>query len=615
MAAQNENLGLTAGEPADPPPSSPAADPFEVYSDAVAGYLSQGSRSQRRRLSSLAAELAAQRASLTDLIDALWQAARRDTLAASPQGAGERLEAVLDLQKELCSIFEQTRDSERRAHQNLAAAYSQKIREVDAILDNLPALAFMKDTQFRYITVNRSFSEALGIPTSEIISKTDADLFPEEVASKFRERDREVMETGKAIRDEKTVDFDGDARTLLIIKAAILDARGHPTGLIGAGFDITERKRIELENKRLAAALESAGEAIFITDISGRIEYVNRAFERMTCYSREELAGKTPRILKSSRHDAEFFREMWATIGRGEVWQGTVTNRRKDGTVYESDQTIAPVKDEDGKTTHYVAVSRDITERRRMVETLQRAVMVKTEFTSMVSHELRTPLSAIKESIGVVEDLTAGPLNKQQAEFLFLAKRNVDRLHRLINDTLDFSKIERGEFRLHSARHNLNTIAREVVFQQRMAAKQRGLQLELALEESLEPVLFDPDRISQVLVNLIGNAIRYCEGSWIEVGTRIEGAEVIVRVQDSGPGIAEDQLKNIFDPFVQLSTGPGRKVGGTGLGLAISRQIVELHGGRIWVESELGKGSAFYFALNNEQETSDQKKKEVSQTL
>jgi len=214
-----------------------------------------------------------------------------------------------------------------------------------------------------------------------------------------------------------------------------------------------------------------------------------------------------------------------------------------------------------------------------------------------------------------VEDLTAGPLNKQQAEFLFLAKRNVDRLHRLINDTLDFSKIERGEFRLHSARHDLNTIAREVVFQQRLAAKQRGLQLELALEESLEPVLFDPDRISQVLVNLIGNAIRYCEGSWIEVGTTIEGAEVIVRVQDSGPGIAEDQLKNIFDPFVQLSTGPGRKVGGTGLGLAIARQIVELHGGRIWVEAELGKGSAFYFALNNEQETNDPKEKEVCQTL
>jgi signal transduction histidine kinase len=296
---------------------------------------------------------------------------------------------------------------------------------------------------------------------------------------------------------------------------------------------------------------------------------------------------------------------MWMQLLQGEVWEGTLTNCRKDGSLFEVDLTIAPVRDGTGEIANYVAVYRDITERKHMVETLQRAVMVKTEFTSMVSHELRTPLSAIKEAIDVVEDGTAGPLNKHQENFLALAKRNVDRLHRLINDTLDFSRLERGEFRLRVGRSDLNAIVGEVVLQQRLAAKKRGLQLELSLDDSLPPVRLDPDRVSQVLVNLISNAIRYCEGSWIEVSTERKANEVILKVQDSGPGIPEEQLQDIFHAFVQLSTGPGRRVGGTGLGLAISKQIVELHGGRIWVESEVGSGSAFYFSLQLDDEALD----------
>ena len=287
---------------------------------------------------------------------------------------------------------------------------------------------------------------------------------------------------------------------------------------------------------------------------------------------------------------------MWSKLVRGEVWRGMLMNRKGDGSIFEADQTIAPVGDDSGRIGGYVAVARDITERKRMVETLLRAVMVKTEFTSMVSHELRTPLTAIKEAINVVEDGTAGPLNKHQADFLALARRNVDRLHRLINDTLDFSKLERGDFHLELSLHDLNALMREVIQQQRLAAKKHGLQLEQSLDDSLGQVRLDPDRISQVLVNLIGNAIRY-GGGWIEVTTRKTGDEAVVKVQDSGPGIPAQKLEHIFEAFVQLSTGPGRRVGGTGLGLAICEQIIELHGGRIWVESEVGKGSAFYFAL------------------
>ena len=430
-----------------------------------------------------------------------------------------------------------------------------------------------------------------------MIAKTDFELFPRAVATRFVERDRQVMAGRAPIRHEEAVEFGGETRTVLVIKAPVLDNDGQPTGLIGVGFDITERKHMEQERIRLAAALESAGEAIFITDTQGSIQFVNPAFEHLTGYARAEVIGHNPRILKSGCHEAELYRNLWGTLIRGEVWKGTLRNKRKDGSLYDVDQTIAPVRNGESRTSGFVAVARDITERKRMLQTLQQALMVKSEFTSMVSHELRTPLTAIKEAVDIVADGTAGDVNKQQADFLQLAKRNVDRLHRLINDTLDFSKLERGEFRPRLADHELNTLASEIVAQQRLAAKKQGLRLEFAPGDELPPIPMDADRISQVLINLITNAIRYCDSGWIEVSTQRRGSEAIVKIQDSGPGIPAEKLENIFEAFVQLSTGPGRRSGGTGLGLAICKKIVELHGGRIWVESELGRGSAFYFAL------------------
>jgi PAS domain S-box-containing protein len=384
---------------------------------------------------------------------------------------------------------------------------------------------------------------------------------------------------------------------MLFVKAPVADIEGHTEGLIGVAFDLTERKRAEADRDRLAAAVQSIAEGVCITDIAGTIQYVNPAFETITGYSSAEVLGETPRLLKSGKHDTDFYRSMWKTLRQGERWMGAVINRRKDGRLFEADLSIAPVRGEDGRTDSYVAVTRDTTERQRMIDTLQRAVMVKSEFTSMVSHELRTPLTAIKEAIDVVEDETAGAVNEQQKNFLNLAKRNVDRLHRLINDTLDFSRLERGEFHLRLEWLDLNAVVGEVFEQQSLPARNRGLALEFHPSSDLPRLRIDGDRISQVLVNLIGNAIRYCQRGGITVHTRLAGGEALVEVEDTGPGIPADQLEHIFNAFVQLSSGPQRRVGGTGLGLAISKKIIELHGGRIWAESELDRGSRFVFAL------------------
>ena len=568
-----------------------------AYGEALHRYVVHSNEESREQLGPLSRELAAQHIPIPQALTTLWTAVTPALRGSSPSRFGDVLDRVLDAQRTLAAAYDQAFEMDRLSHLRLASAYAHKIREISTLLDNLPAFIFLKDMRFRYGSVNRLYSDALALLPQQIIGKTDLELFPAEAARLLAQQEQQALDEQTAVSQEVTLLFSGLPRSVLFLKAPVLSPTGETEGLIGVGFDLTERKRTEGERTRLAAAVEAIGEAVCITGVDGAIQYVNPAFEEITGYSRKQALGKNPRILKSGKHDQEFYRQMWETLGRGELWQGAVINQKADGTLFEADLSIAPVHGDGGAVTSYVAVTRDITERRRMVDTLHRAVMVKSEFTSMVSHELRTPLTAIKEAIDVVEDQTAGPINEHQKNFLVLAKRNVDRLHRLINDTLDFSKLERGEFNLQPQRQDLNAVIAEVIQQQALPAQKRGLTLEFFPEPGLTPFSFDADRVSQVLVNLVGNALRYCERGSISVRTRRLERDVLVQVEDTGPGIAPESLEHIFDAFVQLSSGPQRLTGGTGLGLAISKKIVELHGGRIWAESELGRGSKFLFTL------------------
>lgn len=564
---------------------------------ALIAFAKSGSEEDRTNLRWLAAAMADRGAGPAACAAPLWREFRSLLLSVSDRDRPLLLDRILAAQNEVWTLFDRAYHLERRAHRQMASAYTRKNVEVNHILDSLPAYTFSKDAQSRYTAVNSAFCEALGLPKERILARTDKDLFPSEIADELTERDREVLQGRTALRQEGSAELNGERRTLLITKAPLIDSEGRVGGLVGVGIDITNRKELETEQRRLAAAVESAHDAILITDVEGVIQFVNSGFEKMSQYSRDEALGANPRILKSGQHDEDFYREMWSRLKSGQVWHGVLTNRRKDGSLYEVDEVITPLRGDDGEISGYVVVARDVTEHKRLLETLQQAVLVKSDFTSMVSHELRTPLCAMKEAIDLVEDGSAGPLNDHQSQFLGLAKRNVDRLHRLINDVLDFSRIERGTFRMQITPGHLNPVIAEIAGQQHLASRKKDIDISVDLDPGVGRVPFDADRISQVLVNLIGNAVRYCDGSWIRVSSLKRADEVVVTTRDSGPGIPPEQLENIFNPFLQLSSGLGRHAGGTGLGLAICRRIVEAHGGRIWAESKLGKGSALSFTL------------------
>ncbi len=227
---------------------------------------------------------------------------------------------------------------------------------------------------------------------------------------------------------------------------------------------------------------------------------------------------------------------------------------------------------------------------------LEKVLKIKSDFTAMVSHELRTPLAAIKEGIAIVSDGTTGELNPRQKEFLDIARKNVDRLSRLINSILDFQRLESGKLHFHIIDNDINEIVVDVHNTMSSLARDKGLEFRLSLGKDIGRVKFDRDRIIQVLTNLVNNAIKFTDHGWIEVTTVREEDKVKVSVSDSGLGIRKEDIPRLFGQFVQLHTGVERR-GGSGLGLAISKQIIEAHKGVIWVESEEGKGSAFVFTL------------------
>jgi signal transduction histidine kinase len=224
---------------------------------------------------------------------------------------------------------------------------------------------------------------------------------------------------------------------------------------------------------------------------------------------------------------------------------------------------------------------------------------VQREFTSVVSHELRTPLASIKTAIDLVMKKTLGKINAEQEEVLGRAKKNVDRLKRLIDDILDLTKMESGKLKMNIMKNDIHQAIKDVAEGQRDFAQGRGLYIKTAPDSQVPFISFDSDRIGQVLNNLVGNAIKFTKQGGITLKTtnKYNGDFVLVSVIDTGKGISEENMKKLFQKFQQVESPEENEEGGTGLGLAISKEIIGLHGGKIWVESKVDKGTVFQFTL------------------
>ena len=335
------------------------------------------------------------------------------------------------------------------------------------------------------------------------------------------------------------------------------------------------------------------------TDINGKITYVSTALEKLSGFSRSELIGYSHRKFKHEDMDPSVYADLWNTILAKKVWIGELKNKTKNGDAYWVKITISPELDAGGNITGFSSHKEDITDKKKLeVEKrkTQEALKFKSMFLSNMSHEIRTPLNGI---IGLTSVALKTNLDEKQKELMDKIQSSSNILLGVVNDILDISKIESGKMTIEKSHFNLKTLVNNIHSMLFEKASEKGITFTTECKElQHDTFIGDSLRISQVLTNLLNNAIKFTSKGYVKLHiSHLNDEQIRFAVIDSGIGIKEEQLHSLFKEFIQADMSTSRKYGGTGLGLAISKNLVELMGGVIVVESELGKGSRFYFDL------------------
>jgi len=354
------------------------------------------------------------------------------------------------------------------------------------------------------------------------------------------------------------------------------------------------------ELTKLSKAVEQSSATVIITDTSGNIEYVNLKFVETAGYTAEEVIGRNPRFLKSGHTSSEEYTQLWETVTAGHEWQGEFHNKKKNGELYWEAASISPVKNEDGTITNFLAIKEDITKRkayenalRSAKEDAEYANYTKTQFLANMSHELRTPLNGI---IGFSEMMTQeilGPLPATYSDYAADIHLSGQHLLALITDILDTSKLEVGEIDLKETKNNLSILAATVVHLLQQKAEDKSISVTIEIPDDLALLYADATRLKQILLNLLSNAIKFTPANGrvtVDAHLNSDGA-MVLRVADTGRGISADDIPKVLEPFKQVESIMTRSHEGSGLGLPLSKRLVELHGGSLEIESQLGSGT------------------------
>ncbi len=513
-------------------------------------------------------------------------------------------------------------------------------RFLQAVIDNSAALVYAKDPEGRYLLVNRRWADLLGFSAEQVVGRTDADLFPADLAAAFRANDLQALAAGRAEESQERAVVNGETRTYISVKFPLFDARGEAYATCGISTDITRLKATEDELRRTNVLTETA------------LDLTKSGYWHVTLAEPDsyDSSPRTVAIL-GNVPDPPAYRyrfDEWAAhcregdesaaaaavealssvlTGARPLNEATYAYRRPvDGRVVWIHALALTVKDADGKPAEVYGVVQDITEFKRLENDLRQATrraeeatQAKSAFLATMSHEIRTPMNAVINMTALALETELTP---RQRQYLSVAHSSARNLLGLINDILDFSKIEAEKVDIESVPFRLRGVLEEVTetFRAKVAEKHVELIVHV-LPDVPDGLVGDPLRIRQVLTNLIGNAFKFTERGEVSLrcaalergaqsAEREDGSgdsrpapraprpgEATLRfeVRDTGVGIPAEQQGRLFQPFTQADSSTSRKYGGTGLGLAISLRLARLMGGDLTFESEPGRGTTFFF--------------------
>ena len=547
------------------------------------------------------------------------------------------------------AIERELAEAEVRREKQMALEKSSQFGRI--IEDSSNEIYIFDAETLNFVQVNRGARENLGYTMEELTRLTPLGIKPEHTEKSFTKLVAPLREGKSELVIFTTVHKRKDGSLYPVEVRLQLYTKEKPPVFVAIIQDITERKRAGEALKKLDNAVNQTMEAVLITDSEGIIEYVNPAFEKITGYSKEEALGQHTRILKSSEQDEKFYKSLWDTIKSGKTWKGEIINKRKSGELYPEGLTISPVLDEQGNITNFIAIKDDITERKELEEkvelrtdelaeernSLEKKVVLRTQeltdslkmiedarlrlesanraksqFLSSMSHELRTPLNGILGFADLLRGQFFGNLNDKQASYVTQIKDSGRHLLSLINDLLDTAKIDAGAMELELVECKPKVLINSSVDMIKSQFRKKNIVIEVLIDPKFTVVTIDERKTKQILLNLLSNAVKYTnECGKIVVRAIKEDSMFRVEVEDNGIGIDHNQLEKIFVEFHQADHVRDEQLGGTGIGLALTRRLVELHGGQIGVESELGKGSTFCFTLPMNKPLSGKKEEAV----
>jgi PAS domain S-box-containing protein len=471
------------------------------------------------------------------------------------------------------------------------------------VVEASPNAILMVNSEGRIMLVNTQTEELFGYTRSELIGQQMEILTPERYrrdhpqlrSSFFLHPSTRPMGAGRDLYGRHK---DGTEVPIEIGLNPIETSEG--MYVLASIIDISERKKREEQLHLQSTALEFAANAILITDVNGKIVWVNKAFTEMSGYSAEEVLGKNPRILKSGQLEGSFYKEMWKTILSGKVWRDTVVNRRKDGSLHREDMTITPISDRAGKISHFVAIKQDITkleqalsdvrakneELATMTQQLWQASRLATmgELAASVAHELNNPLATISLRLETLSAQLANDDQKRRAVEIVAAE--AERMGKLVGNLLQFSRRTHRQISTVDAREELDNSVELIEYHLRS----NNVKIIREYDPNLPTIQADRQQLRQVFLNLMTNAsdAMTAGGSiTLRATTSAGGEKVHLEFEDTGGGVSPESLQKIWDPF--FTTKPEGK--GTGLGLAICKRVVEEHHGSITIESEEGNGT------------------------
>ncbi|GBO51623.1 signal transduction histidine kinase [Pseudanabaena sp. lw0831] len=499
---------------------------------------------------------------------------------------------------------------------------------LEAFLNNMPAICYIKDLEGKYLNVNKEFERVLKISQEEMSGRTDYDFLPIEVADSLRANDRQAISQQSTIQVEETVEFPDGIHTFFATKFPLRDLQGNIYAMAGISMDVSDRKQTESDLRESQADLKTAyieqntlfnalTDVILVRNAEGHclkvaptkgLNLKGTQEEVLSKPIQEELPIEVANLILQTIHKALTTKQMASCDYVLEI----------DGREIWFSSNISPLS-----ADTVIQISRDITERKlsemalaKAKEDAEAATRAKSEFLANMSHEIRTPMNGV---LVMAQLLATTELTEDQEDFVKTILESGDVLLAVINDILDFSKIESGMLQIEQREFVLAEVLSSVCNLMNGQAKDKKIELQFSIDPDVPlKVIGDSSRLRQILINLVGNAIKFTPQGKVLVGVSgsplsdCEQYELKFAVTDTGIGIQGDRISNLFQAFTQADTSISRKYGGTGLGLAISRRLIELMDGTIWVESfgEVGgnpplnwqsnlvtQGATFYFVI------------------